>query len=86
MDKAKKDLTNSLSRSPSPPDTSDEASCWDCSPGTSLLRPDSCNQGPKIYSAFRQKAFYADVLTPGASDISEVSAKSNYFSTTVLLQ
>ncbi|XP_009915551.2 dynein axonemal heavy chain 1 [Haliaeetus albicilla] len=69
MDKAKKDLTNSLGRSPKPPDTRNEASCWDCSPGTSLLLPNSCKQEPKKYSAFKQKTFYADVLTPGASSI-----------------
>ncbi|XP_037242845.1 dynein heavy chain 1, axonemal [Falco rusticolus] len=69
MDKAKEYLRNSLGRSPSPPGTSNEASCWDCSPGTSLLLPDSCNQGPKEYSAFRQKTSYADVLTPGASNM-----------------
>lgn len=86
MDKATKDFTNSLGVSPNPPDTSNEASCWDCSPGRSLLLPDSCNQAPKKYSSFRQKTFYADVLTPGASNISRVSAKSNSFSTTVLLK
>lgn len=86
MDKAKKDLTNSLGRNPKPPDTSNEASCWDCSPGTSLLLPNSCKQGPKKYSAFRQKTFYADVLAPGASNILGVSAKSSSFSTTVLLK
>lgn len=84
MDKAKKDLTNSLGRSPSPPDTNNEASCWDCSPGTSLLLPNNCNQGPKKYSVFRQKTFYADVLVPGASSISGVSAMSSSFSITVL--
>ncbi|KAM6325251.1 LOW QUALITY PROTEIN: dynein axonemal heavy chain 1 [Podargus strigoides] len=71
MDKAKKDLMNSLSRSPSPPDPVNEASHGDCSPGTSLTLPDSCNEGPKKYSSFRQKTFHADDLTPGASSISE---------------
>lgn len=85
MDKARKDLKNSLGGSPSPPDTSNEASRWDLSPGMSLSLPDSCNQGPKKYSAFKQKTFYADVLTPGASSIAGVSVKSNSFSTTVLL-
>ncbi|XP_050760847.1 dynein axonemal heavy chain 1 [Gymnogyps californianus] len=70
MDKAKKDLTNSLGRSPNPPGTSNEVSCSNCSPGMSLVLPDSCNQGPKNHSAHRQKTVYADVLAPGASNIS----------------
>lgn len=86
MDKAKKDLTNSLGRSPNPPGTSNEASCSDCSPGMSLVLPDSCNQGPKNHSACRQKTVYADVLAPGASNISGVSAKNNSFSATVVLK
>ncbi|XP_010013568.1 PREDICTED: dynein heavy chain 1, axonemal-like, partial [Nestor notabilis] len=32
--------------------------------------PHSCKQGPRKYLAFRQKVFSADVLTPGASNIS----------------
>nr|XP_009665828.1 PREDICTED: dynein heavy chain 1, axonemal [Struthio camelus australis] len=69
MDKAKKDLMNSLGRSPYPPYISNEASCWDCSPGTSLSPSDSSNQGPKRKNVtFRQKSFYSDVLTPGASN------------------
>ncbi|KAM6256563.1 LOW QUALITY PROTEIN: dynein axonemal heavy chain 1 [Porphyrio hochstetteri] len=71
MDKAKEDLKEPLGRSPNPPDTSSGASCWDCSPGTSLLLPSSCNQGSKKCSAHKQKMFYTDVLTAGASSISE---------------
>ncbi|XP_053933024.1 dynein axonemal heavy chain 1 [Cuculus canorus] len=70
MDKAKKDLTNSLSGSPNPVDTSNEASSWECDPRMSLLLPGSCNQGPNKHSAFTQKVFHADVLGPGASSIS----------------
>ncbi|XP_025927284.1 dynein heavy chain 1, axonemal [Apteryx rowi] len=69
MDKAKKGLMNSLGRSPYPPSISSEASCWDCSPGTSLSPPNSSNQGLKRkYPAFREKSFYSDVLTAGASN------------------
>lgn len=79
MDKGNKDLMNSLGRSPNPPSTSREASCQNHRPGRRLLLPDSCNQGAKKYSAIRQKAYYPGVLTPEASSISEVSAKSNSF-------
>lgn len=81
MDKPTKDLMKSLGSSPSPPCTSGEASCLD-SPRMNLLLPSSCNKEAKKYSAFRQKAY--SVVTPGASSISGVSAKSNSFSTTDL--
>lgn len=83
MDKATKDLMKSLGSRPKLPCTSDEASCLDSSPRMNLLLPDSCNKKAKKYSAFRQKT-YSDVITPGASSISGVSAKSNSFSTTDL--
>nr|XP_021152153.1 dynein heavy chain 1, axonemal [Columba livia] len=70
MEKAKKDLTDSLGWIPRPPNTSNQASGCDCSQGTSFLFPDTCKQGPKRLSTFRQKKLYADVLTPGASNVS----------------
>lgn len=86
MDEAKKDSTNSVGRRSSPPNAGNEASCSDCSPGMSLSLPDSSNYGPEKYSAFRQKMVDADVVTPGASSILGVSAKSNPFCTTVLVK
>ncbi|XP_071611851.1 dynein axonemal heavy chain 1 [Heliangelus exortis] len=64
---------NSQGRNPGSPDASNEASCWDGSPGTSSCLPHSCNQGTEKYLAYRQKAFDAGVLTPGASNFLEDS-------------
>lgn len=85
MDKTKKDLMTSLNRSPSHPSTSSEASCQDHSPGTSSLLPENCKQGQRKDSTFRPQTSCSDIFTPGASNISEVSAKGNSFSITVLL-
>lgn len=77
MDEAKKNLMNSLGRSPRPPDTSSEASYSDCHPGKSLILRNSCNQGPEKDSTFIQAT--GDVFAPGASNILAVSAKSSSF-------
>ncbi|XP_072203968.1 dynein axonemal heavy chain 1 [Excalfactoria chinensis] len=71
MDKANKDLMNSLGRRPSPPSTSREASYQTHRPGRRLFLLDSCNQGANKYSSIRQKAYYSGVPTPEASSISE---------------
>ncbi|XP_026529026.1 dynein heavy chain 1, axonemal [Notechis scutatus] len=68
MDKAKKELTNSLGRSPYPPYPNSQRA--DSTPGTSSTPVDaSYRPFNKKYSVVKERGFYSDVLTPGASDL-----------------
>lgn len=72
MDKAKKELTNSLGRSPYPPYPNSQRT--DSSPGTSSTPVDaSYRTFNKKYPVVKERGFYSDVLTPGASDLLGVS-------------
>ncbi|KAJ6667676.1 hypothetical protein lerEdw1_015997 [Lerista edwardsae] len=67
MDKAKKELKNSLGRSPYPPYPS---SLSDSTPGPSSTPADSLNRTiNRKYPEVKERGFYSDVLTPGASDL-----------------
>ncbi|XP_060621830.2 dynein axonemal heavy chain 1 [Anolis sagrei] len=68
MDKAKRELTSSLGRSPYPPYSSSQTS--DSSPGPSLSPTDSSNKtSSKKYPVTKERGFYSDVLAPGAAEL-----------------
>ncbi|XP_042305771.1 dynein axonemal heavy chain 1 isoform X2 [Sceloporus undulatus] len=70
MDKAKKELTNSLGRSPYLPYPSSPVS--DSSPGPSSSPSDSPSRtSRKKYPVMKERGFYSDVLAPGAADLLE---------------
>ncbi|CAI7935221.1 Hypothetical predicted protein [Podarcis lilfordi] len=73
MDKVKKELTESLGRSPYPPYPSSQGS--ESLPGTSKT-----SSGSKKYPPIKERGFYSDVLTPGALDLlGDVSAGPNVY-------
>lgn len=69
MDKAKKELQNSLGRSPYPPYPSSQISG---SPGPSSTASFQITAHKK-YPVIKERGFYSDVLAPGASEILGVS-------------
>lgn len=72
MDKAKKELKNSLGRSPYAPYPNSVLS--DSTQGPSLTPVESVIQTiNKKYPTVKERGFYSDVLTPGASDLLGVS-------------
>ncbi|XP_054832932.1 dynein axonemal heavy chain 1 [Eublepharis macularius] len=78
MDKAKKELKNTLGRSPYPPYPSSQISD---SPGPSSTPTDSLQRTvSKKYPVIKERGFYSDVLTPGASDLlGDVCAGPNVY-------
>ncbi|XP_034961986.1 dynein axonemal heavy chain 1 isoform X2 [Zootoca vivipara] len=73
MDKVKKELTESLGRSPYPPYSSSQGS--ESLPGTSKT-----SSGGKKYPPIKERGFYSDVLTPGALDLlGDVNAGPNVY-------
>ncbi|XP_019331155.1 dynein axonemal heavy chain 1 [Alligator mississippiensis] len=70
MDKMQKDLTKSLGRIPYAPYPNSQAKLRDSSSGTSSSLSENIYRGTKRkYPLIKQKGFYSDVLTPGASDL-----------------
>ncbi|XP_075795609.1 dynein axonemal heavy chain 1 isoform X2 [Pelodiscus sinensis] len=70
MDKTKRELTNSLGRSPYSPQHSSQAQVLDPSPGASSTPTESNSRGTnRKYPVVKQKGFYSDVLYPGATDL-----------------
>ncbi|KAH1168316.1 dynein axonemal heavy chain 1 [Mauremys mutica] len=68
MDKSKKELTNSLGRSPYSPHSNTQAQVLDPSPGASSSPVESIYRGTnRKYPMIKQKGFYSDVLYPGAT-------------------
>ncbi|CAM4703272.1 unnamed protein product [Lepidochelys kempii] len=68
MDKTKKELTNSLGRSPYSPHSNSQAQVLDPSPGASSSPAESIYRGTnRKYPMIKQKGFYSDVLYPGAT-------------------
>ncbi|XP_034631618.1 dynein heavy chain 1, axonemal-like [Trachemys scripta elegans] len=68
MDKTKKELTDSLGRSPYSPHSNSQAQVLDPSPGASSSPMESIYRGTnRKYPMIKQKGFYSDVLYPGAT-------------------